>query len=102
MNRRIGLALLGFAGGAVVGVLATFGAVWLWFDLLGMKGPGTGPKPGLDWLFTLGPVLTLGGGTAMAWWTLRRDRAGESVALQTAIGGVGVMLLGFGIANLLS
>ena len=102
MNRRVGLALLGFAGGAMLGVVATFCAVWLWFDVLDMKGPGTGPKPGLDWLVTLGPVLTFGGGIAMAWWTLRRDRAGKSVALQTAIGGVGVMLLGFGIANLLS
>lgn len=100
--RRVGLALLGFAGGAVVGVIATLVAIWLWFDVLRMRGPGTGPKPGLDWLFTLGPVLGIGGGIAMAWWTLHRHRSGDSVALQTLFGAIGVAILGFVVANLLS
>lgn len=100
--RRVGLALLGFAGGAVAGVIATLTAIWLWFDVLGMTGPGRPPMPALDWLVVLGPLLTLGSGIALAWWTLRRDRAGKSVTLQTLIGAVGVAILGFVGANLLS
>lgn len=100
--RRVGLALLGFAGGAVAGVIATFVVIWLWFDVLGVKGPGTGPKPGLDWLVTLGPVLMLGGGATTAWWTLRRDSAGRSTTLPVVVGAIGVAMLGFIGANLLS
>lgn len=91
--RTAGLAILGFALGAAVGIVATFTAIWLWFDVLGMTGPGTGPKPGLDWLVTLGPVLTLGGGGASAWWLVCRDRVGRSVGLFVGLGVAALVVL---------
>ncbi len=89
--RRAGLALLGFAGGAGAGAVVTLTLIWLWFDVLGHTG--NGPKPGLDWLFTLGPVLMLGGGIGLAWWLVRRARAGRGVSALVALSGLGVVAL---------
>lgn len=89
--RRIGLAILGFALGVASGLVATLTAIWLWFDVLG-QGADT-PKPGLGVLFTLGPVLMIGGGIATAWWLVRRDGRGERNLVLALLGAVSLLLL---------
>lgn len=89
--RAILIALLGFALGAFLGVLATLTVIWLWFEVLGRGGDAH--KPGLDWLLTLGPVLMLGGGAAMAWWMVRRNRRGQSTTALAVLGAIGFGVL---------
>ena len=55
--RTAGLALLGFGLGAVAGATLAYGAVWLWFDVLGLKGPIGSFLPSLDVLLVLAPLL---------------------------------------------
>lgn len=91
--RAVGLAILGLALGAVVGFIATLTIVWFWFDVLGMTGDETRTKPGLNWLVTLGPVLMLGSGGTITWWTIRRDQSGKSVWAVAVLGVVALVAI---------
>jgi hypothetical protein len=74
---RVGLGLLGFLAGAMVGLLAAVLALFLWYDVLRSGDHGGDGLEGAATFMLLAPPLALAGGVAGAFWLARSARAGS-------------------------
>lgn len=103
MRGRAALAgLLGFVGGAAVGLLLAMLIAYLWFDVFHFPAVDDDPKPGIALLGGLVPISTGIGGVAGALGMVRRVRTGEGVRLWTIAFALAIAAVAIGLALVVS
>jgi len=103
MGSRATLAgLIGFVGGAAIGLLLAMLFVYAWFDIFHLPSPNDDPKPGIALLGGIVPIAMAAGGMSSAIGMVRRSRAGRSTRLWYAIFGVALLIVVVGLAAVVS
>lgn len=94
--------LLGFVGGAALGLLLAMLVAYAWFDVFHLPSPSDDPKPGIALLGGLVPISVAVGCVAGAVGMVRRARAGRPIRLWATIFSLAIATVLIGLAVIVS
>lgn len=101
-RRALWAGLLGFVGGAAIGLLLAMLVAYAWFDVFHLPAPNDDPKPGIALLGGLVPIAMTIGCVSGAIGMVRRVRTGRPIRLPATVFALAVATVLVGLAVIVS